>query len=57
MNYQRKKHKYEKKQYIARLNHKTLFYPDFLDILKYSIRLLIHYLHWHDVLVPYQLIA
>ncbi len=35
----------------------TLCYSKSLAMLKHSIRLLIHYLRWHDVPVPYRFIA
>jgi IS1 family transposase/transposase-like protein len=40
------------RHYLARLHRKTLCYSKSLDMLKHSIRLLIHYLKFHDVPVP-----
>jgi IS1 family transposase len=45
------------RHYLARLHRKTLCYSKSLAMLKHSIRLLIHYLRWHDVPVPYCFIA
>ena len=45
------------RHYLARLHRKTLCYSKSLEMLKYSIRLLIHYLHWHDVPVPSRFIS
>ncbi len=41
------------RHYLARLHKKTLCYSKSLEMLGYSIGLLIHYLHWEDVPVPY----
>ena len=41
------------RHYLARLHRKTLCYSKSLDMLKHSIRLLIHYLKSSDVPVPY----
>lgn len=38
--------------YLARLHRKTLCYSKSLEMLKHSIRLLIHYLKFWDVPVP-----
>ncbi|MEO1149180.1 MAG: IS1 family transposase, partial [Cyanobacteria bacterium J06638_22] len=40
------------RHYLARLHRKTLCYSKSLDMLKYAIRLLIHYLKFGDVPVP-----
>ncbi len=45
------------RHYLARNNRKTLCYSKSLAMLKHSIRLLIHYLRWRDVPVPYRFIA
>ncbi|ELS05449.1 transposase, IS1 family [Xenococcus sp. PCC 7305] len=45
------------RHYLARLHRKTLCYSKSLVMLKHSIRLLIHYLRWNDVPVPYRFIA
>ena len=41
------------RHYLARLHRKTLCYSKSLDMLEHSIRLLIHYLKFLDVPVPY----
>ncbi|MEH1831255.1 MAG: IS1 family transposase [Nostoc sp.] len=35
--------------YLARLHHKTLCYSESVDMLKYSIRLLLHYLKYREI--------
>jgi IS1 family transposase/transposase-like protein len=40
------------RHYLARLHRKTLCYSKSVDMLKHSIRLLIHYLKFHNVPVP-----
>ena len=42
------------RHYLARLHRKTLCYSKSVEMLKYSVRLLIHYLYWKDVPVPYR---
>ncbi len=42
------------RHYLARLHRKTLCYSQSLDMLAHSIRLLIHYLKFGDVPVPYR---
>ena len=42
------------RHYLARLKRKTLCYSKSLQMLKHSIRLLIHYLKFGDVPIPYQ---
>ena len=42
------------RHYLARLHRKTLCYSKSLDMLKHSIRLLIHYLKFEDVPIPYR---
>ncbi|GGA03992.1 hypothetical protein CYANOKiyG1_16220 [Okeania sp. KiyG1] len=42
------------RHYLARLHRKTLCYSKSLQMLEYSVRLLIHYLYWNDVPVPYR---
>jgi len=42
------------RHYLARLHRRTLCYSKSLDMLKHSIRLLIHYLKFWDVPVPYR---
>ena len=37
---------------LALLHRKTLCYPKSIDMLKHSVRLLIHYLKFGDVPVP-----
>ena len=44
------------RHYLARLHRKTLCYSKSEDMLKHSIRLLIHYLKFDDVPVPYRFI-
>ena len=41
------------RHYLARLKRKTLCYSKSLVMLRHSIRLLIHYLRFWDVPVPY----
>ena len=41
------------RHYLARLHRKTLCYSKSVEMLKYSIRLVIHYLKFWDVPVPY----
>ncbi len=41
------------RHYLARLKRKTLCYSKSAEMLKYSIRLLIHYLKFEDVPIPY----
>ncbi len=41
------------RHYLARLHRKTLCYSKSKTMLKHSIRLLIHYLKFGDVPVPY----
>ena len=38
------------RHYLARLHRKTFCYSKSLDMLLYSVRLLIHYLHDHSIL-------
>ena len=40
------------RHYLARLTRKTLCYSKSVDMLKHSIRLLLHYLKFSDVPVP-----
>jgi insertion element IS1 protein InsB len=40
------------RHYLARLHRKTLCYSKSVDMLKHSIRLLLHYLKFWDVPVP-----
>jgi IS1 family transposase/transposase-like protein len=42
------------RHYLARLHRKTLCYSKSVGMLKYSIRLLIHYLRWKDVPETYR---
>lgn len=42
------------RHYLARLHRKTLCYSKSAKMLDYSIRLLIHYLRWKDVPLPYR---
>ena len=44
------------RHYLARLHRKTLCYSKSLEMLKHSIRLLIHYLKFDDVPVPFRII-
>lgn len=39
------------RHYLARLHRKTLCYSKSVEMLKYSIRLLLHYLKYHFILV------
>ena len=41
------------RHYLARLHRKTLCYSKSVDMLKHSIRLLLHYLKFRDVPVPH----
>jgi hypothetical protein len=41
------------RHYLARLHRKTLCYSKSVEMLKHSIRLVIHYLKFWDVPVPY----
>ncbi len=43
------------RHYLARLKRKTLCYSKSAQMLRYSIRLLIHYLKFDDVPVPYSM--
>jgi insertion element IS1 protein InsB len=45
------------RHYLARLHRQTLCYSKSIEMLGYSIRLLIHYLKFQEVLIPYQFIA
>ena len=45
------------RHYLARLHRKTLCYSKSVRRLKHSIRLLIHYLKFGEVPVPYRFIA
>lgn len=45
------------RHYLARLHRKTLYYSDSVDMLVYSVRLLMHYLKFGDVLVPARFIS
>jgi IS1 family transposase len=40
------------RNYLARLHRKTLYYSKSVEMLKHSIRLLLHYLKFADVPVP-----
>lgn len=40
------------RHYLARLHRKTLCYSKSIDMLKHSVRLLLHYLKFWDVPVP-----
>jgi insertion element IS1 protein InsB len=40
------------RHYLARLHRKTLYYSKSVDMLKHSIRLLIHYLKFGEVPIP-----
>ena len=40
------------RHYLARLHRKTLCYSKSIEMLKYSVRLLVHYLKFWDVPVP-----
>jgi insertion element IS1 protein InsB len=40
------------RHYLARLHRKTLCYAKSVEMLQYSIRLLLHYLKFGDVFVP-----
>ena len=42
------------RHYLARLHRRTLCYSKSLEMLRYSIRLLVHYLKFSDVPVPYR---
>ena len=41
------------RHYLARLHRKTLCYSKSTEMLGYSIRLLIHYLKFQEVPIPY----
>ncbi len=41
------------RHYLAKLHRKTLCYSKSLEMLKHSIRLLIHYLKFKDIPIPY----
>jgi IS1 family transposase len=41
------------RHYLARLHRKTLCYSKSTQMLRYSIKLLIHYLKFDDVPIPY----
>ncbi len=45
------------RHYLARLHRKTLCYSKSEEMLRHSIRLLIHYLKFWDVPVPYRFIS
>lgn len=45
------------RHYLARLHRKTLCYSKSLEMLKHSIRLLIHYLKFKDIPIPYRFIS
>ena len=40
------------RHYLARLSRKTLCYSKYVNMLRYSLRLLIHYLHSGEVTLP-----
>ena len=40
------------RHYLARLHRKSLCYSKCIEMLKYSLRLLIHYLKFGDVPIP-----
>jgi IS1 family transposase len=42
------------RHYLARLHRKTLCYSKSVQMLKYSISLLIHYLKFQDIPIPYR---
>jgi hypothetical protein len=42
------------RHYLARLHRKTLCYSKSVEMLRHSIKLLIHYLRWGDVPVPFR---
>jgi hypothetical protein len=44
------------RHYLDRLHRKTICYSKSIEILGYSIRLLIHYLKFQEVLIPYKII-
>lgn len=44
------------RHYLARLHRKTLCYSKSVEMLEHSIRLLIHYLKFWDVPMPYRFI-
>jgi len=44
------------RHYLARLHRKTLCYAKLEEMLRHSIRLLIHYLKFKDVPVPYHVL-
>ncbi len=45
------------RHYLARLQRKTLCYSKSVEMLSYSIRLLVHYLKWEDLPIPYRFIS
>ena len=45
------------RHYLARLHRKTLCYSKSVEMLKHSIRLLIHYLKFKDIPIPYRFIS
>ena len=45
------------RHYLARLHRKTLCYSKSVEMLKHSIRLLIHYLRFSDVPIPYRFMS
>ena len=45
------------RHYLARLHRKTLCYSKSVEMLKHSIRLLIHYLRFSDLRVPYRFMS
>ncbi len=44
------------RHYLARLHRKTLCYSKSVEMLAHSVRLLLHYLKFGDVSVPFRLI-
>ena len=42
------------RHYLARLHRQTLCYSKSVEMLRHSIKLLIHYLRWDDVPVPFR---
>ncbi len=45
------------RHYLARLHRKTLCYSKSVEMLKHSIRVLIHYLKFKDIPIPYRFIS
>ncbi len=45
------------RHYLARLQRKTLCYSKSVEMLSYSIRLLVHYLKWEALPIPYRFIS